>query len=150
MATVYDVHGQSLVSDLAEALKKMENISIPEWSVSTKTAAHRENAPDSDEWWYMRSASILRKIGINGPIGTERLSRHYSGARDRGAKPNRSNNGSRKVIRLIMQQLEIAGLIEKAKQGGRSVTSKGQSILDNTAFDVKKVLEKEMSLLSKY
>ena len=72
------------------------------------------------------------------------------GARDRGAKPNRSNNGSRKVIRLIMQQLEIAGLIAKAKQGGRSITSKGQAILDNTAFAVKKVLEKEMSLLSKY
>ena len=50
----------------------------------------------------------------------------------------------------IKYNLEIAGLIEKAKQGGRSVTSKGQSILDNTAFDVKKVLQKEMSLLSKY
>ena len=49
-----------------------------------------------------------------------------------------------------MQQLETAGLIVKAKQGGRSMTSKGQSILDNTAFAVKKVLEKEMSLLSKY
>jgi small subunit ribosomal protein S19e len=49
-----------------------------------------------------------------------------------------------------MQQLEIAGLIVKAKQGGRGLTPKGQSILDNTAFEVKKKLEKEISSLSKY
>ena len=92
----------------------------------------------------------MRKVGVKGPIGTERLSRHYSGTRDRGAKPNRSENGSRKVIRLIMQQLEIAGLLEKAKKGGRSLTPKGQSLLDNTAFNVKRVLQKEITSLSKY
>ena len=150
MTTHYDVPGESLVQALAQALKKEKDIAPPDWSGFVKTAVHKEKSPVQPDWWYFRTASILRKIGINGPIGTERLSRHYSGARDRGAKPNRSNNGSRKVIRLIMQQLEIAGLIEKAKQGGRSVTSKGQSILDNTAYDVKKILEKEMSLLSKY
>ena len=150
MTTHFDVPGEHLVNALAKTLKSEDAIQPPEWSEFAKTAVHKEKSPLQADWWYFRTASILRKIGINGPIGTERLSRHYSGARDRGAKPNRSNNGSRKVIRLIMQQLEIAGLIEKAKQGGRSVTSKGQSILDNTAFDVKKVLEKEMSLLSKY
>ena len=49
-----------------------------------------------------------------------------------------------------MQQLEIAGLLEKAKKGGRSLTPKGQSLLDNTAFNVKKVLQKEITSLSKY
>ena len=49
-----------------------------------------------------------------------------------------------------MQQLEVAGLIVKAKQGGRGLTPKGQSMLDNTAFDVKKKLEKEIASLSKY
>ena len=49
-----------------------------------------------------------------------------------------------------MQQLEVAGFISKSKQGGRGLTPKGQSILDNTAFDVKKKLEKEITSLSKY
>ena len=66
---------------------------------------HKEKSPTQPDWWYFRTASVLRKIGVNGPIGTERLSRHYSGAHDRGSKPNRSSNGSRKVLRLIMQQL---------------------------------------------
>ena len=68
----------------------------------------------------------------------------------RGGKPNRSENGSRKVLRLIMQQLEVAGFLEKAKKGGRALTPKGQSMLDNTAFSVKKVLQKEITSLSKY
>ena len=78
------------------------------------------------------------------------MAKHYSGARDRGSKPNRSEGGSRKVLRLIMQQLEIAGFIVKVKQGGRDLTGKGQSILDNTAFEVKKKLQKEIASLSKY
>ena len=150
MTTHYDVPGEHLVGALANILKSDEAISPPEWSSLVKTAVHKEKSPSQEDWWYFRTASVLRKIGVNGPIGTERLARHYSGARDRGAKPNRSEGGSRKVLRLIMQQLEVAGLIEKAKQGGRGLTSKGQSILDNTAFDVKKKLEKEIASLSKY
>ena len=150
MTTHYDVPGEHLVGALANTLKSDEAISPPEWSNFVKTAVHKEKSPSQPDWWYFRTASVLRKIGVNGPIGTERLARHYSGARDRGAKPNRSEGGSRKVLRLIMQQLEVAGLIEKAKQGGRGLTSKGQSMLDNTAFVVKKKLEKEIASLSKY
>jgi small subunit ribosomal protein S19e len=121
VTTQYDVPGEHLVGALANTLKSDDAISPPDWS-----------------------------NGINGPIGTERLSKHYSGPRDRGSKPNRSLGGGRKILRSIMQQLETAGFIVKSKQGGRGLTPKGQSILDNTAFAVKKNLQKEMSSLSKY
>ncbi|SVD30764.1 uncharacterized protein METZ01_LOCUS383618, partial [marine metagenome] len=111
MATHFDVPGEHLVNALAETLKSEDAIQPPEWSAFVKTAVHKEKSPLQADWWYFRTASVMRKVGINGPIGTERLSRHYSGSRDRGAKPNRSENGSRKVLRLIMQQLEIAGLL---------------------------------------
>ena len=150
MTTHYDVPGENLVGALADNLKSVDAIQPPEWSDFVKTSVHKEQSPTQPDWWYFRTASVLRKIGINGPIGTERLARHYSGNRDRGSKPNRSSNGSRKVLRLIMQQLEIAGFVEKSKKGGRGLTPKGQSVLDNTAFDVKKKLEKEMSALKKY
>tara|TARA_B100000686_G_C16453060_1_gene793126 strand:+ start:365 stop:817 length:453 start_codon:yes stop_codon:yes gene_type:complete len=150
MTTHYDVPGEHLIDALANSLKSVEAIQPPQWSDFVKTAVHREQSPSEPDWWYFRSASVLRKIGIVGPIGTERLAKHYSGSRDRGSKPNRSNNGSRKVLRLIMQQLEIAGFIEKSRKGGRGLTSKGQSILDNTAFGVKKTLQKEMRSLKKY
>jgi len=150
MTTHYDVPGEHLVNALAKSLKSEDAIQPPEWSEFAKTAVHKEKSPSQADWWYFRTASVMRKVGVNGPIGTERLSRHYSGARDRGGKPNRSENGSRKVLRLIMQQLEVAGFLEKAKKGGRTLTPKGQSMLDNTAFSVKKVLQKEITSLSKY
>ena len=150
VATQYDVPGEHLVGALANTLKSDDAISPPDWSNFVKTAVHKEKSPTQPDWWYYRTASVLRKIGVNGPIGTERLAKHYSGPRDRGSKPNRSLGGSRKILRSIMQQLEIAGFIQKSKQGGRGLTPKGQSILDNTAFAVKKDLQKEMSSLSKY
>ena len=137
MTTVYDVHGQNLVFDLAEALKNLESITIPEWSISAKTAAHKENAPDTDDWWYMRSASILRKIYLEGPLGTERLSRMYSGPKDRGGKPNKSHPGGRKIIRTVMKQLEAAELITYEKGKGRKISPRGQSMLDGIALEVK-------------
>ena len=136
MTTVYDVHGQNLVFDLAEALKNLESITIPEWSISAKTAAHKENAPDTDDWWYMRSASILRKIYLEGPLGTERLSRMYSGPKDRGGKPNKSHPGGRKIIRTVMKQLEAAELITYEKGKGRKISPRGQSMLDGIALEV--------------
>ena len=136
MTTVYDVHGQNLVFDLAEALKNLESITIPEWSISAKTAAHKENAPDTDDWWYMRSASILRKIYLEGPLGTERLSRMYSGPKDRGGKPNKSHPGGRKIIRTVMKQLEAAELITYEKGKGRKISPRGQSMLDGIALGV--------------
>ena len=150
MTTHYDVPGEHLVGALANSLKSVDAIQPPDWSNFVKTSMHKEKSPTQPDWWYFRTASVLRKIGVNGPIGTERLSRHYSGTRDRGSKPNRSNNGSRKVLRLIMQQLEIAGVVQKSKKGGRGLTHEGQSVLDNTAFKVNKKLQKEMSSLKKY
>jgi len=150
VTTRHDVPGENLVSTLANSLKSVEAIDPPGWSNFTKTAVHKEKAPIQDDWWYFRSASVLRKVANEGPIGTERLSKSYSGTKDRGSKPNRSMRGSRKVIRLIMQQLEIAGFIQKVPKSGRSITPKGQSFLDNTAFDVKKKLQREMSSLKKY
>ncbi len=150
VTTQYDVPGEHLVGALANIFKSDDAISPPDWSNFVKTAVHKEKSPTQHDWWYYRTASVLRKIGVNGPIGTERLAKHYSGSRDRGSKPNRSLGGSRKILRSIMQQLEIAGFIVKSKQGGRGLTPKGQSILDNTAFAVKKDLQKEMSSLSKY
>ena len=98
MTTHYDVPGEHLVGALANTLKSDDAISPPEWSSFVKTAVHKEKSPSQPDWWYFRTASVLRKIGVNGPIGTERLAKHYSGARDRGAKPNRSEGGSRKAL----------------------------------------------------
>jgi len=138
MTTVYDVHPADLISRLTEVLKGVEEIMPPLWYLQVKTGVAKEKAPERSDWWYVRAASILRKIYIEGPIGIERLARIYSDKRRRGRAPAHSRKASRKIIRAMLQQLEKAGLVEKYGNRGRILTSKGRSLLDRLSHEVLK------------
>ena len=130
------LHNQSpsrVIEKAASELKKIPSIKPPEWSKYVKTGMHKERPPVSKDWWYARSASILRKIYTLGPIGTSKLRTKYGGRKNRGHKPEHFYKGSGSIIRKILQQLEAAGFVEKAsKKGhkGRVLTPKGKSFLD--------------------
>ena len=131
MATIYDANTQELIKKAAEALK--EKINAPEWSLFVKTGVSRERPPVDRDWWYMRAASVLRKVYLKGPIGTNKLKVKYSGRKNRGYKPEKTYSGSGKIIRTILQQLEKAELIKQGQKGvhkGRIITPKGKSFLD--------------------
>ncbi|MDP8011229.1 MAG: 30S ribosomal protein S19e [Thermoplasmata archaeon] len=134
MATVYDVDPDVLLHELAERLKN-ENVTVPEWAKWVKTGVHREKAPFQDDWWYLRLASVFRKIYIMGPIGTSRLSAEYGGKRDKGTKPYHARKGSRSIVRKCLQQLEQLGYVEHHKNG-RVVTPKGRSYLDKLSDEI--------------
>ena len=140
MTTVYDVPPQKLIDLMAEKLREFEEIAQPEWASDVKTGTHVETQPVQENWWHIRTAAVLRKIYMYGPIGTERLSAEFGGAKDRKVKPYKAVKGSRSIIRSSLQQLESAGLVEADKNRGRKVTPKGQSLLDNTAREVMKKL----------
>jgi small subunit ribosomal protein S19e len=133
MVTVYDIPPEKLIAKAANQLKSIESIKAPEWAEFAKTGRHTEKAPVQVDWWYTRSASVLRKVYIKGPIGTSRLAAEYGGFADRGSKPNRAVKGSRAIARRCLIQLEQAGLIAKDKRNGRMITAKGQSLLDSAA-----------------
>ncbi|MEM2739250.1 MAG: 30S ribosomal protein S19e [Candidatus Bathyarchaeia archaeon] len=137
MTTVYEVHPTDLLERLAEVLKGVEEITPPPWYLQVKTGVAKEKAPERGDWWYIRAASILRKIYVNGPIGIERLACMYSDRR-RSRAPAHSRKASRKIIRAILLQLEKAGLVEKYGNKGRVLTSKGRSLLDRVAHEVLK------------
>jgi len=131
MATIYNANTQELIKKAAGALK--EKIKAPEWSIFVKTGMSRERPPVDRDWWYMRAASVLRKIYLKGPIGTNKLRVKYGGRKNRGYKPERTYVGSGKIIRVILQQLEQIEFIKKSEKGvhkGREITPKGKSFLD--------------------
>ncbi len=136
MVTVYDVPAEKLILKTAEKLMENDKISPPEWAEYVKTGRHTEKAPIQDNWWFTRSASILRKLYIKGPMGTSRLAAEYGGFSDRGSKPNRAVKGSRNIVRRCMIQLEAAGLLVSVDKKGRTISPAGQSLLDNTAKEV--------------
>ena len=54
----------------------------------------------------------MRRIYIDGPVGTEKLRTFYGGRKRRGTKPARFGKGSGSVIGKLLQQLEAAGFVE--------------------------------------
>ncbi|CAB3288673.1 30S ribosomal protein S19e [Methanocaldococcus lauensis] len=148
MVTVYDVPADKLIQKTAEKLKEMD-IEVPEWVPFVKTGVSRERRPEQDDWWYIRCASILRKIYIYGPVGVSRLRTAYGGRKNRGHEPEHFYKGSGNIIRKALQELEKLGLVEKRPEG-RVITSKGRSFLDNIAKEVYDEIVKEIPALAKY
>ncbi len=134
MASVYDIPPQELIKKIAEELEK--KIEPPEWSKWTKTGVSKEKSPEKDDWWYVRAASILRKLYKNGPTGVSRLRTEYGGASKKKSRPHKFKKGSGKIIRTVLQQLEEKELVEKTDKG-RKISSKGRSLLDKTAKKLK-------------
>jgi len=118
---------------LADALLKVPEIKAPEWAFYVKTGVSKQRVPESFTFWQTRAASILRQLYINGVVGVERLRTRYGGRKNRGVRPARFKKSSGKIIRLILQQCEKAGLVEtvKDKQFGRRLTQKGRDFLDS-------------------
>ncbi|MHA1596591.1 MAG: 30S ribosomal protein S19e [Candidatus Asgardarchaeia archaeon] len=150
MPTVYDVPADLLIQRVAEKLKEMKEIKPPDWAKFVKTGSFKERGPMNDDWWYVRCASILRKVYMNGPVGINRLRNAYGGRERRGAKPEHFRKGSGSIVRNSLKQLESANLIEKVEGKGRIISQKGRSFLDKTANEILIELAKEREDLKKY
>ena len=138
MATMYDVPAEALIEALAEDLTA--DLDEPDWAAVVKSGAGNELPPEQEDFWAVRAASLLRKVADTGPVGVERLATEYGGAK-RGSNryrvaPNRRADGSRKIIRTILTQLEEEGYVETAEGEGRRITPAGRSLLDETAGEV--------------
>jgi small subunit ribosomal protein S19e len=138
MVTVRDVEAEKFISKLKEELKQIKDISPPDWSFFVKSGAHKDRLPEQSDFWYVRAASMLRRIYLDGPVGTERLRSYFGGRKRRGHKPAHFRKSSGNIIRKLLQQLEKAELIDKANKKGRKITNKGRKFLDKVAFEVSK------------
>ena len=133
MVSARDADQQRLVTKMSTGLM---DIAMPEWARFVKTGVSRERQPEQKDWYHLRTASVLRKIYRDGPVGVEKLRSYYGGLHRRGHKPAHFKKGSGKLLRTILQQLEAAGYVQKEKKG-RSVTAKGQKFVDGAAKSLK-------------
>jgi len=132
VSNIFSKDPQEFNLALAKALKNIPEISAPEWSLFVKTGISRQRVPEDPDFWYTRTASILRQLYLNGVVGVERLRTRYGGRKNRGVKPARFKKSSGKMLRVMLQQAEKAGLVEKitGSQFGRRLTKKGREFLD--------------------
>ncbi len=145
-----DVPVAALLPKLAAELKSRNAVAPPSWASFVKTGVHKQRAPVDPEWWYLRSASVLRKVYLHGSVGVTRLAADYGGKRDRGSAPYHARRGSRAVLREIVQQLEKSGLVQPFKDRGRRVTPAGRRLLDHVSRDLLQALVTERPELAKY
>jgi small subunit ribosomal protein S19e len=151
MPTPYDVPASLLIDRLATYLKNnVDPIRPPEWAPFVKTGVHKQRPPENPDWWYVRCASILRKIYVKGPIGVQRLRSEYGGRKDMGVRPEHTRKGSGAIIRNALKQLEEAGLVQTVRGRGRMITSEGRRLLDLLSTEIKRELEKEIPELKIY
>lgn len=152
MVTALDVPADMLIKRVAEKLKReFKEVSPPQWAYFAKTGVHKENPPEDPEWWYVRAASMLRKLyKAEGPIGIESFRVIYGGRQNRGSSPEHFRKGSGSVVRKILQQLERAGLVSKIPGKGRVLSGKGRRLLDLTAKEIIEEIVRDNPELAKY
>ncbi|MHC1604568.1 MAG: 30S ribosomal protein S19e [Candidatus Methanofastidiosia archaeon] len=149
MTTVYDVPAEAFIPKLAGELKENSSVKTPVWASFVKTGVHNERPPQQSDWWFIRAASLLRRVYLDGPVGVIRLRTYYGGKKNRGHRPEKRMPGSGAIVRNLLHQLNEAGFVETTPRG-RIVTTKGRSLLDKVSHDVKLSLVKEMPELKKY
>ena len=143
---IFSKDAQEYIGKLAEALKGVSEFEVPEWVSYVKSGVGRERAPESDDFWYVRAASILRQLYVRGVVGVNRLRTRYGCKKSRGVRPSKFRKGGGKIIRVILQQAEKAGFVEKVEklQHGRRLTQKGRDFLDAIKVEENKELDVEV------
>lgn len=151
LITPNDVPASKLIEKLAKYLKEnVDKVTPPSWASFAKTGTHVQKQPQNPDWWYIRCASVMRKIYVHGPIGIEKLRADYGGRKDYGVKPEHAAKAGGSIVRKALQQLESAGYIQTLKPRGRKVTSEGRKLLQELSEELMKDLVKELPELEKY
>jgi small subunit ribosomal protein S19e len=151
LPTPYDVPASTFIPRLTKYIKdNIDQVQPPAWSSIVKTSTHTQLQPQDPNWWFTRAASILRKVYIDGSIGIEHLRADYGGRKSLGVRRQHTRKGGGSNIRKILQQLETAGLVEKTKTNGRTLTKEGRRLLDKIAAETKEELEKTIPEIKKY
>ena len=137
MVNAYTVPSNLRIEKVAKQLEERRIITPPEWEGYVKTGFFKENMPKNPKWYYIRSASVLRKLYVNVfPIGVKKLRKLYGSSKNRGSAPNRASMASGAILRNIVQQFEKNGLIHKV-ENGRKMTPKGIAFLDAISKEIK-------------
>lgn len=142
MVSLYNVPPMELIDKISNKLEnEFEQVEAPEWAVYVKTGVAKQCRPSQENWWYIRSASILRSVAVRGPVGVNKLRKKYCSRMNRGHKPDRTMRASGNIIRKSLQQLEKAGLVKSVTEGvhkGKVLTPQGQSLITKMALEILK------------
>merc|ERR1712028_190066 len=123
--TVKDVPADEFIKACADFLKRQPKFDVPKYHDIVKTAVVKEFAPYDEDWFYIRSASVLRKVYLRKGTGVGALKKWYGGS-----------SGTHRGTRKAMLELEKLEMMEHCSDGGRVITSKGRAEMDRIAGNI--------------
>jgi len=138
---VRDVSATEFIKAYAEHLKNSDKFDLPVWADTVKTGVFKELAPYGDDWYYIRAASIARKVYLRPGIGLGQLQKWYGGSYRRGTRTEHFRKAASGIIRSVLIQLEEMKVLEKLPSGGRQCSVVGQQDLDRIAGSVARAAE---------
>ncbi len=127
MANIYDVKSSDLIRLAADRLKG--KLDKPTYIDYVKTGSNKERIPQDPDFWYVRSASILRQVYLNGPIGVSRLRTRYGSRKGHVVHRMHHRRAGGSIIRDSLMGLEKLNYVKNTK-GGRVITPQGRSFVD--------------------
>ena len=133
MANVYDVDASELVKMAAEKLK--DKVKKPDYVNYVKSGAAKERMPEDPDFWYIRTASILRQVYVNGPVGVSRLRTRYGSRKDHVVHRHHHMRAGSKIIRDALHELERLKYVKNSGKG-RVITPEGRAFLDRISVEV--------------
>merc|ERR1712146_102916 len=71
--SVKDVPAADFIKAAAEFLKRQPKFDVPKYHDIVKTAVAKEFAPYDEDWFYIRAASIMRKVYLRKGTGVGAL-----------------------------------------------------------------------------
>ncbi|CAL5444968.1 unnamed protein product [Camellia sinensis] len=115
--TVKDVSPHEFVKAYAAHLKRSGKMELPHWTDIVKTAKFKELAPYDPDWYYIRAASMARKIYLRGGLGVGAFQRIYGGSQRNGSRPPHFCKSSGAIARHILQQLQNMNIVDFDSKG---------------------------------
>lgn len=68
-----DVDQEQAVKKIADYLKKSGKVKLPPWVDVVKLGIHKQLPPSDPDWYFVRTASIARRLYIRSPVGKSSL-----------------------------------------------------------------------------
>jgi small subunit ribosomal protein S19e len=134
MSNVYEVKSADLVKIASQRLK--DKMKKPGYVDFVKSGPSKERVPQDRDFWFVRSASILRQVYLNGPIGVSKLRTRYGSRKEHVVHRHHHMKAGGSIIRDALIELERIKLVQNTKEG-RIITAQGKSFLDKIANEIK-------------
>ncbi len=136
MADVLEVDASEFISRAAARLKASD-VKKPKYVEYVKSGAGRERAPADQDFWYVRCASVLRQVYLNGPLGVSTLRTRYGNRKRHLVHSHHHFRSGGSIIKDSFDALEKLGYVKKTGHG-REITPSGRSFIDKISNEIAK------------